>query len=1028
MNCRRKYDFILNRPGSPLALLSSLLILLVLVSCQSDDQPSFSDLSEEERHNPEHALAGIEVRDGLEISLFASEDMVVNPTNMDIDDRGRVWITEGFNYRPDLNPPMAQREEGDRIVILEDTTGDGAADTETVFYQGPEIDAALGIMVLGNSVYVSRSPHVFVFTDTTGDDRADVKEILFSGIGGEQHDHGVHAFVFGPDGQLYFNTGDAGEQIHDKNGELIVDKSGNPVRTDGNPYRKGMVFRTPLDGSEFEVLGHNFRNNYEVAVDSYGTLWQSDNDDDGNRSVRINYVMEFGNYGYTDEMTGAGWRSGRMNMEEEVHEQHWYQNDPGVIPNLLDTGAGSPTGILFYEGDLLPDVFHNQMIHADAGPNVVRAYPVEKSGAGYSATIEEIMRGVDNQWVRPSDVTVAPDGSIFIADWYDPGVGGHQVRSKERGRIYRIAPGNSPYRVPEVDYSTPEQAVDALKSPNHATRSNAWLKLHEWGSAAESVLNELWSSDAPPHLRARALWLLSKLENGGEDYVLQALEDQNSDLRITALRAARQLDIDLIPILDRLTDDPSPQVRREAALALRHHESVEAPRLWAELAEQYDGEDRWYLEALGIGADRQWDRYFTAWMDLRGGEWNDEAGRDIVWRARTDQALPLLAEIIVDPSVSVDDKPAYFRAFDFHTSPEKEGILLGLLNTDQADREWVTFLTLQMFDASAPERLPAVQNALDRSLEEFAGTEEFLDLVSHFELEDRQQELGEILLANYDNDLGSESARLLLQSGGEDYLAGILLSSERATTEGIITVLGSLNTNQSLNLLQLVVTDSNHDFETRRMAVEAFGSGSFQAENRLLTIARDGDVPPELRVAVSNVLMRSGRETVRNETATLLQASAPEQINTDHRPVSELAQLQGNSDEGREVYQRMCQMCHVAGDEGIRFGPELTEIGDKLPKEGLYNSILEPSAGINFGYEGFILTLSDDTQVTGIIESETDTELLLLLPGGVSQSYSPSEIVNRQQMEQSLMPALQAGMSEQDLVNLVEYLSTLRNN
>ena len=80
----------------------------------------------------------------------------------------------------------------------------------------------------------------------------------------------------------------------------------------GKPYRQGMVFRCNLDGSEFEVLGHNFRNNYEVTVDSFGTLWQSDNDDDGNKGVRINYVMERGNFGYTEELKGAaGAQTGR---------------------------------------------------------------------------------------------------------------------------------------------------------------------------------------------------------------------------------------------------------------------------------------------------------------------------------------------------------------------------------------------------------------------------------------------------------------------------------------------------------------------------------------------------------------------------------------------------------------------------------------------------------------------------------------------------------------------------------------------
>ena len=85
-----------------------------------------------------------------------------------------------------------------------------------------------------------------------------------------------------------------------------------------------MVFRCNMDGSELETLGWNFRNNWEVAVDSYGTLWQSDNDDDGNKGVRINYVMEFGNYGYKDEKTGAGWKAERTGWHAELPDRRWY--------------------------------------------------------------------------------------------------------------------------------------------------------------------------------------------------------------------------------------------------------------------------------------------------------------------------------------------------------------------------------------------------------------------------------------------------------------------------------------------------------------------------------------------------------------------------------------------------------------------------------------------------------------------------------------------------------------------------------
>src|ERR1043166_7473571 len=363
------------------------------------------------------SLKSFTVGDGLEVSLFAYEPMFLNPTDMDIDAQGRVWITEGVNYRSTFQKWGVLQPAGDRIVILEDTNGDGVADKETVFYQDPKINTALGICVLGNRVIVSDSPNVFVLTDLNGDGVADKRELLFTGIAGRDHDHGVHAFVFGPDGKLYFNMGNAGKQLFqplERNLPLhgvideprmkpVVDLEGNEVSDRGKPYRMGMVFRCNLNGSEVETLAWNFRNNYEVAVDSFGTMWQSDNDDDGNRGVRINYVMEHGNFGYSDEMTGAGWptawekaKAKGANEEQKIYYE-WHQYDPGVVPNLLQTGNGSPCGIIVYEGKLLPEVFRNQLIHCDALPRVVRAYTLQPEGAGYHAGIRNILTTSD-QW------------------------------------------------------------------------------------------------------------------------------------------------------------------------------------------------------------------------------------------------------------------------------------------------------------------------------------------------------------------------------------------------------------------------------------------------------------------------------------------------------------------------------------------------------------------------------------------------------------------------------------------------------
>ncbi len=660
--------------GPPSAAIGCVLLT---IAC-SAMWPDACCRAAQDDHPASKAVAGLDVAPGLEATLFASEPMLASPTNIDVDDRGRVWICEVVNYRH----RAGERPGGDRILILEDTDGDGRADKSTVFYQGRDIDSAMGICVLGNRVIVTASPNVFVFTDTDGDGKADKKEVLFTQTGQSQHDHSAHKFIFGPDGRLYWNFGNAGKAVHDKNGKPVVDIFGRTVVDDGHPYHGGMAFRCGLDGSNFEVLANNFRNNYELAVDSFGGVWQSDNDDDGNRSVRINFLLEYGNYGYRDEMTGAGWQTRRTNMESVIPDRHWHQNDPGVVPNLLITGAGAPSGICVYEGNLLPPVFRNQLIHCDPGVNVVRAYTVEKQGAGYRAGIVDILRGTRDNWFRPADVAVAPDGSLMVADWYDPGVGGHRMGDIYHGRIFRVAPPKTPYRIAQSDYSTVSGAINALKSPNLATRYLAWTALASRKNEAEPALIQVFEQSRDSRIRACALWLLGTKSKRPEVYVAKAARDADPEMRATAVRVARQLRAPLEGVLKLLVRDSSPEVRRECAIGLRNLDITQRSPLWAELAAQYDGHDRWYLEALGIGAEGDWDACLAAWQKDVNANFITGTGRDIVWRLRGTKTPELLEAILRNSKTPLAELPRYLRAFDFLKGPEKEQTLVRLAFDD----------------------------------------------------------------------------------------------------------------------------------------------------------------------------------------------------------------------------------------------------------------------------------------------------------------------------------------------------------
>ena len=999
--------------------------------------PDHAAADAEPIRTPDAALEPLDTPDDLEATLIAAEPTLLSPSTIDVDHKGRIWVVEVVNYRRFANQDRKDREEGDRILILQDTDGDGAVDSSHTYYQGRDVDSAHGICVLGNRVIVSTQDRIINFYDDDGDLTPDRKEVMFIAVEGTQHDHGIHAFTFGPDGRLYFNFGNVGKVLHKPDGTIVTDIAGNKVQDDRQPYQQGMAFRCDLDGSHVETLGWNFRNNWELAVDSFGTIWQSDNDDDGNRATRINFVMEYGNYGYKDEITGAGWRDVRTGMEATIPEQHWHLNDPGVVPNILITGAGAPCGIEVYEGSLLPKRFRNQLLHCDAGVNVVRSYAVTAEGAGYSASINPILTGTRDRWFRPCDVSTAADGSLIIADWYDPGVGGHRQGDIDRGRLFRVAPPDTVWTHPAFYFSTIPGAIDGLLSCNRDARYQGWQKLAAAGSSAEKPLNTVFQENPNPRFRARALWLLAQLDGRAEHYIALAAADPDADIRIVALRLARQWQTNLAETIQRLTADGSSAVRRECVIALCNLQPELRPALWVPLARSLPEGDRWYLEALGIAAHGIWDECGTAFVEsIEANPVSSALTDEILWRSRSQHSTGLIVQKIEQLAEPGDSSPGdlarWFRALDFQNQDLVHESVLELLSETylkSLNTETAAFISVESLARLEPNRLakdPDTRAVLNQALE-YVPAESRIEFIQRFKIVSRYPELVQIIAEQPDSEYSAVAVRSLLKLARKRRLVELLLGDSPETSLAILTAIGNSRSAAFNPELRKLVADDETDISLRRAAIRA----SLKIKTMALEIVRQTksqEISAELRQTVAAALHRSADQGLRktaHELFPLPEAKAGEKLPS----IGELVDRKGDAKNGRLMFNTAgtCHKCHIVNKIGRHLGPDLSEIGSKLSRQAMLESILFPSAGISHNYDAWTLVLSNGITVTGLILSETVKSVTIIDTEAFKHTVSTDEIDDRIRQSVSLMPAdLQKIMTSKELIDVVAYLQTLK--
>ena len=656
-------------------MIRALCLLLALTS------PLFAQ--EAGKAYPDAAAATVPndlfvVPEGLEVTLWATSPHLYNPTNLDIDHAGRIWAAEGVRYRKHFD----RQPEGDRIVVLEDTDGDGKCDKSHTFVQEPLLIAPLGVAVIDNQIVVSQPPHLLVYTDVDRDlkfDPAkDKREILLTGFSGQNHDHSLHSVTVGPDGKWYFNSGNCGGQFTDKSGQTFTiygsyrpkpigpfefphnpDVLAGKPSSDGHVYVGGFTVRMNPDGTHAEIIGHNYRNSYEQSVTSLGDVFQNDNDDPP--ACRVSWVMEYANFGFSSNDGQRTWKADKR-PGQTIPVAEWRQEDPGITPAGDVYGGGSPTGNVFYENGALGEKWTGTFLACEAGRNVVFGYQPKLAGAGFQLDRMDFMTsnpkgefaGSDflggetsvnreqRTLFRPSDIAVGPDGALYVTDWYDPRVGGHQDLDEScSGAVYRIAPKGFKSVVPKIDPNTIEGLVEALKSPAVNVRAIGFNGLKAKGRLALDPVAALLN-DPNPYIQGRAIHLLYQLGISGPRVAGYPADQPTTERKIAAFRAMRRAGLDISGAAMGLVEDPDPAVRREVALAMRNLSFDLSKDILVTLAKGYDGKDRSYLEALGAGATGKENEVFAACKKAIGHDdprlWGDVFG-GIAWRLHPSSAV-----------------------------------------------------------------------------------------------------------------------------------------------------------------------------------------------------------------------------------------------------------------------------------------------------------------------------------------------------------------------------------------------------
>lgn len=969
-------------------MLRCLCFLLVLSF-------SFAAFAQDKPVPPTEAAAKFKLPPGFKATLFAGEPDVVQPIAFTFDDRGRLWVVECHSY------PNWDGERKDRVLILEDSDGDGKHDKRTVFLDDGR--NLTGIEYGFGGIWLTSVPNLIFVPDANKDDKPDGPPVVkLDGWDLKAKHNVVNGIIWAPDGWLW-----------GLNGILSNSSVGKPGTPDDQRMKMNCgVWRYHPVTEKVEAVAHGTTNPWGLDFDEYGEAFIT--------NCVIKHAFHVVPGAHFERMFGQDINPRTYQLIPSIADHihwgggHWTESRGGAGIHDAPGGGHAHSGAMVYLGDNWPEQYRGRLYTCNIHGNRVNQDRLERHGSSYVAKHERDVLLANDLWFRGLAIKYGPDGGVYVADWTDTGeCHNYEVADRSNGRIYKVVYGEVKGWKEDLAKKNNEELIEI------AIDGKRWQSQHATRLLRERRLTGLLSADDAKAIGKHPLlanddglrqyWLTYAIGTPDQELIRELLS-RDGEVQALAVRMAADLPScdDLKVALCETTASKSPKVRLAlASLVLKHGDMARI--LSTRLAANAEDNDDAYLPPMIWYGIEQNIKTFLPTIAKDIPKFKISLVRELFARRVTEPGEPAAAEHLetllqtiiensADRDLQRDVARGIFASLDGQRDikqPESWSKAYPLLMShgDKQMREIGIKLALLFGDEQATKGLLALTQ--DTQKPAHLRAEAIVALAQA-----KATSLSPVLLRLLDDPKVRATA-----------IQSLPVFAHAAAPESLLSKYAAFDADSKREAIAALTSrpdwakDLLDAVDAKKIPKTDFTAYHWQQ----LALLRDKSILKRVEKLFGNV-----RPTKEDRLAHISQwkERLPENVLAKASPAH-----------GRAVFNKSCGACHKLFDEGGNIGPELTG-AQRTNLDYLLSNIIDPSAVVGRDYQMQVVTTSDGRVLTGIVKAETDAVLTLQTSTALLK-LAKSDIEDRNTTNQSMMPE---GLSQQftfdEFRDLISYLQS----